>query len=643
MRFDRACAAAGARGALRTWICVLSAALAVTLGGCSANTRVTAGTPVTTVGSEATGDFSSYIVGIEVTSLTRNDGFVTTPSYEGAVEEYVDLTKRVNLTELLSAIGITTGTYTSATIAIDYSDATIYLKGQTTAATVTLPTSGTTSYTVTVKFDPSAPLVINQNQSSQLAIDVDLAASDSVDQSTNTVTVKPFLVATAQPADAAPIRARGMFVLVDANAGNFTENIRPFDDSNNGTVGALTVNTSPSTYFDIDGTPYMGSAGLSTMASQSSSSQLNGNSTIVAYGSLGSLSGITPTFNATQVYIGTSVVTPGTMEARGIVSARSGNALTLRGVTYLCQQGASYGYPPITHFESATVDVGSSTAVTEDGTVASGLSSQSISVGQQVHVTGGGNVNCPDATNSTAALTLNATSGEVRLQPTTLWGTLGSGTTGSATLALQQLGVYAPGDFNFSGTGTVGANDANPASYVVDTGTVDESGTASGTLIQAQGLVTPFGSAPPDFTASSVMATSPTSEPATLIVQWGTGSTGTTAPFSSYGTSGLVVNLGNSSIATAIIRTGPQVTQLSSLSASPTILPQCQSACSGSLEFAIGNVTNGVSEFGSASSFLGDLSSTLNGSTAVFKMVAIGTYDSSSNTFYAQRIDVALE
>ncbi len=639
MRFDRACAATGAWGALRTWICVLGAALAVTLAGCSANTNVSAGTPVATVSSDAAGDFSAYIVGIYSISLTRNDGLVSSlPTFE----EYVDLTKRVNLTELLSAGGVTTGTYTKATITLDYSSATVYLKGQTTAAKV-VNSSGNNPGTVslTVTFDPSNPLVVNQNQSTQVSLDFDLAAANSIDASTNTVTVKPFLVATTQPADASTIRARGLFVYVDANAGNFTENIRPFDDSYNNTAGALTIDTGASTYFDINGTPYVGSAGLSTMAAESASSQINGNTTIVAYGTLGSLSGITPTFNATQVYVGTSVTTPGAMEARGLVTARSGDSLTLRGVNYQCQQGASGNLPPFTHFETATVNVGSSTKVTEDGAAASGLSIQSVSVGQQVHVTGAGSVSCPGTTNSTAALTLDATSGEVRLQPTTLWGTLNSGAVGSATLNLLQIGLYPLSmyPYTFTGTGTASATDANPAGYVVNTGTVDESATAAGTLMQAQGLVTPFGSAPPDFTASSVTTVSSTSQPATLIVEW---NGGTTAPFASYGNSGLVVNLGNSSIDTAILRTGPQDTPLSSLSSSPTILPQCQSTC-GSLEFAIGNATSGVSEFNSASGFLSSLSSTLNGSTAVFKLVATGTYDSTSNTFYGQHIDVALE
>ncbi|EQD43320.1 hypothetical protein B1A_15566, partial [mine drainage metagenome] len=161
-------------------------------------------------------------------------------------------------------------------------------------------------------------LVLNLDQSAPLAIDVNLAASNSIDQSTNTVTVKPFLTATAQPADTNPIRARGLFVYVSTSKNNFTVDLKPLDDTYyySGTFGALTVNTSPSTYFDIDGTPYMGSAGLAQIAQQSNSGELSSDSTIVSYGTIGDLSTITPTFNATQVYVGSSAVSPGADEVR---------------------------------------------------------------------------------------------------------------------------------------------------------------------------------------------------------------------------------------------------------------------------------------------------------------------------------------
>jgi len=50
------------------------------------------------------------------------------------------------------------------------------------------------------------------------------------------------------------------------------------------------------------------------------------------------------------------------------------------------------------------------------------------------------------------------------------------------------------------------------------------------------------------------------------------------------------------------------------------------------LQLAIGNATS-LSVFNTAAGFLSQLTTTLNGSTAVFKLVAAGQYDAATNTF----------
>jgi hypothetical protein len=47
--------------------------------------------------------------------------------------------------------------------------------------------------------------------------------------------------------------------------------------------------------------------------------------------------------------------------------------------------------------------------------------------------------------------------------------------------------------------------------------------------------------------------------------------------------------------------------------------------------------------FSTPSAFASELTSTLNGSTKVYRVVAIGSYDAATNTFTASRLDVALE
>lgn len=623
MTFDRARAKPGALGALRLWICGFGMALAAALAGCSTNTNVSNGTPVVTVTSQAAGDFSTYVVGITLYSATRSDGYIAYPAGY-TYEEFADLTQRVDLTELLNAVGIPTGTYKTVTIGIDYSTPIVYIKGQSTAAKVENAT-GAQNFGivyVNVKLDPAHPLVIGLNHSTPLALDFDLAASNTVNAASNLVTVKPFAVATTTPADTEPVRARGLFVAANTGASNFVENIRPFQDNIYSTVGALTVNTSSSTYFNVNGKVYTGAAGLAAVAGLSS------NTPMIAIGSLGDMSTITPGFNATQVYAGTPVSNGQYEHVTGIVTARSGNTLTVSDATYLYYEGYCTSNLCFTWYPSLTVTVGPSTVVTEDGTSpATALSPQAISVGSTIDAVG---IN----TTSANPPKLDATSGLVRLQSTAAWGTLVSGTSGSATLNLLSMGPVPASAINFAGTGISGAEDATAASYVLDTTAAttgaDQSATPAGTLLRAAGMPTPFGAAPPDFTATAV--TPGTSEPADLVVEWSKGSSGSLAPFTSYDSTSLSLNLTGNTLAEVVI--GPQATPLTT---APAI------TISGGTEFAIGNAASGVSEFSTSSGFASGLTSTLNGSTQVYRVVAIGAYDSGTNTFTASRVDVALE
>src|SRR5213082_30637 len=106
----------------------------------------------------------------------------------------------------------------------------------------------------------------------------------------------------------------------------------------------------------------------------------------------------------------------------------------------------------------------------------------------------------------------------------------------------------------FAGTGTAG-QDANPSAYALNTGSLDESATPAGTLLQVDGIVNAFGSAPPDFTATAITAGTATEQ--RLVVEW-TNAAGATAPFTSASSSGLVVDLSNAALGTIHeIRTGP--------------------------------------------------------------------------------------
>ncbi|HXN80091.1 MAG TPA: hypothetical protein VN869_04245, partial [Steroidobacteraceae bacterium] len=315
----------------------------------------------------------------------------------------------------------------------------------------------------------------------------------------------------------------------------------------------------------------------------------------------------------------------------GVVSARSGNTLTVHGATFLTFIPGNVGYTA-TYANNATVTIGSATVVSEDGVAASGLTPAAISVGQQLDVSGLGSVD------TAGNITLDATAGQVRLASTRIWGMLNSATAGSASLDVLSLGNFAPAGFNFAGTGS-GGQSANPSAYALNTGSLNERATAAGTLLQVQGIVNAFGSAPPDFTATAITAGTATEQ--RLVVEWING--GATAPFISDSSAGLVLDLNNADLGTIHeIRTGPAALDLKTLPASPLITTV--GADQTKLQLAIGgaSLSTGVSVFNSISGFAGALSSTFTGTNKIYRLVAVGQYNSGTNTFVASRISVAL-
>jgi len=595
--------------------------LTALLAGCGGSST-SPGTPVITL-SDTSGDFAAYRVGIDSISLTDTNGAVVAPLL---TVESVDLAALTDLAELLEVPAVPSGTYKSATLTLDYTSASIWVNvnGQAVAATAVSGTgSGLSTIALTITFDPNHPLVITRGESTRLAIDIDLAASNSINTSTTipTVTVRPFLVMTPAPADATVIRARGLLVTVPSGSSGYVMNVRPLTDLVSA-LGAVTVSTNAQTYFNINGVAYTGAAGLTAMAS------LPENTPTAAYGTLGDLSGITPGFHATAVYVGTSLESPLADHIRGVVSARSGNTLTVHGATSVTRFGV------VTILKNATVTLGSATVVSEDGVAASGLTPLSVSVGQQLDVSGQSSFD-----SSGNFTTMDATAGQVRLASTRVWGTLNSATAGSAKLDVLSLGNFAPAGFNFAGTGTTAAN---PSDYVVNTGSLDQSATAAHTLLQVDGIVNAFGSAPPDFTATAITAGTATEQ--RLVVEWING--GATAPFLSDSSAGLVVALNNANLGTIHeIRTGPAALDLKTLSSFPASpLITTVGADQSRLQLAIGSasLSTGVSVFNSISGFAAALSSTFNGTNKIYRLVAVGQYNIGTNTFVASRISVAL-
>ena len=593
------------------------------LCACHSSTIELPGTPVLTMGGynqSNSFEFANYLVAIDALTLTRNDGSLVEPLSE---PETIDLAKMGSMTELVEAPAVPEGTYLSATITFDYTAASILViaNGGTLQAVTPVDVNGTVLSTasVTITFDPLHPLVITNNVSNRVSLDIDLAAFNSIDLTNGEVLVQPFAVLTPAPLDKTFMRSRGSLVVVQS-PNDFIINARPFYDLVSA-LGAITVNVSPNTYYNVNGATLIGTPGLAAL------SGLPINSSVAAYGTITDLSTVTPTFTAQQVYAGTSLESELFDYFTGTVASRTGNLVVMKEVTFQSTIGATLVYP------SAQIGLDPGTIVSQDGVAAGGLGLSDISVGSQITAIGTASLS------STNALSMETTGGQVRLLPNQLWGVVKSTSGSDATVAVQKINNLGPNAFSFAGA-AVPALD--PDNYVVSTGSLTvPTATGAGSLLFT-GQVGPFGSPPPNFTASA--AASPTQQQ--LVIEWSGG--GSTAPFSSVTLNGLVVNFADNHITNEVsgLHTGPNFLTVRALNASGPLITGV--GAPGPVIYAIGNdvLTVGVQVFSDIPSFLGAVNNLLGKSNTThkaFRLVAYGEYNSTTNTFVASRIYLNLQ
>ena len=525
------------------------AAVTLSLNACKNSTD---GDGVVAIGlTDTPGDFLTYTVDVTSLTLTKADktDVLTLPQ-----RTRVDFARSVDLTEFLTAVSIPGGTYVSATLNLDYTNADIQVDDGT-GTPVAVPLANirdsqnnpVTTLPMTVKLDNARPLVIAPLASSLLDLDFNLAASNLVDMSTPAspvVTVTPMLVADVNPDSPKPHRIRGPLDAVDMQAGSFTLILRPFNLLQ-GDHGRVAFITDSNTTYEINQTSYLGSAGLTVLAQQPR---------LTATVALGTLDLVTRRFTATEVLAGSSVPSGTSDVVTGNVIARSNNnVLTVQGAEIARSDGT------LSFRNRVSVTIASGTKVVKQTAVGGSFDIGSISVGQRVTVFG-----ALDALGTS----MDASAGLVRLLVTQLNGTVNSASGSTVAMALARIDGRPIGLFIFSGTGTAPGTDANPSSYQVATGALPLTGITTGTPLKVRGFVQPFGqaTATDDFHAISLIDV--TNAPATLVVGWPALEA---APFNSYPPGGLVVNLLNAGSLHDIFRGGVDTPLSTAAADAPTV------------------------------------------------------------------------
>jgi hypothetical protein len=549
-------------------------AAAIFAAGCHSN-NYTSGYGIAWVTlSDTPGDFTSYTVNVDSVTLTGKVNGAYTPL---STAETVDFTKLNNISELWAAASVPNDTWTAATIVLDYTNANIsvMVNGVPTKATV-VDTTGkaVTTQTINVTLDPANPLVIQPTYGSssavRLALDFDLAASSVVNLATSppTVTVKPFMTAATSAPDTKPVRVRGPLINSSVGVGSYTVYVRPFFDENY-SLGSLSIFNDANTVYTINGTTYVGAAGLTALSQTSAGTTMT--AAYTTFQPTGTLNAAVTAgkFNSIYVIAGNTLEDYYTYGLEGDVIARSGNTLTVRGATLQYNNGTgSYSSYIDTPPYDAVVLLGPGTIVTaDDNATLKGLDYNSVSVGQ--HIIARGIYSLPASGVTTLDATGTITSkGSVRLVSTQLWGSLVSSASGSLLLNLQTIENWPVSNYDFTGNG---AAAVTPASYAVATGSLAiPAGVVAGDPVWIDGITTPFGSAPPDFNAFTINAE--VSVPGRLQVDWT--SAGTTAPFATLTDTGLTIDLNNANYSAGVIRIGSESIDLKSLAASPQIVPQ---------------------------------------------------------------------
>jgi hypothetical protein len=610
----------GARNGLRFLLRGLGALLAVLFVTSCGNDIFVVGTPIVTLTAQR-GHFTSYIVTIDEIEMTRKDGTVIELP---TVSERVDLANLGNFVQLLEVPAIGVGTYISATFFLDYSTPyiTIDANGTTLLASTLIDSStGTTPSvdTITVNFDPANPLVINSQQSSPVNFNIDLEASNTIDgndATSATVTVHPVFTVTANPVYQTPVFSRGLFVFADTNANNFVMNTRPLHDVLNNPFGALTVLPNAQTYWNVNGVPLVGAAGLTALAAlQSQTASLQIGVVATPGQPFGNLNNIQPNMTAAQVYVGSSLESTIQDHITGIVASRQGTTIQVMGAALVDRLG-DYGFA-----ETVPVTIASSTLVSVDGVGSSNLNA--VSIGQFIDVSGQDTVTSDGLNNPTG---LDATFGEIRMQPTTLWGVLNSATTTTVDVSLSPVGLvqnYEPVPLlNFSGTGST--VDATVADYTIATPT-DESATAPGTLLNIVGLTSPFGQGPPYFTANTI--TPATSLPQQLILEYA--GSGSTIAIEAIVGNTLYVNLQDPDLSVAVLNQGPSSTPVQNLpKPNPALLAIVPST--SQFLYTIGSTLNGINVVSDPTTLATRIPA-FNALAPTTKIVAVGTYDGAGN------------
>ncbi len=584
--------------------------------------------------TDAPGDFVRYAVNVTAIKLYKKDGtFVDALPTTGTT--MVDFAQLTNMTEFLTSGTVGVGTYDKVIMTLDYSNADIEVYDNNgnvipiPVANITDENGTAITSTIDLTVDLDSNLTVAVGGPVHMALDFNLGSTNVVTFSGDTpsLAVSPVLNASLKPDTDKIQRFRGPLQSVNVSGNSFVMILRPFANalSHDTSFGTMTVNVDSNTAINIDGVTYT-TAGLQALAAKPAYTA------VIAHGTFDS----SLNFTAKEVLAGSSVP-GGTLDAAsGTVLSRSGDTLTIKGATLTRSTGT------VTFNPTMTVTLASTTKVSKQFSK-NNFTINDISVGQHIGVLG---------TYNSSTTTLDATSGYARMYITTILGKLNypasstEQSSGWLSMSLQRIDgikiVDATTPFNFAGTGTNSSNDATILDYAIEPAAgLDTSALITNHMpLRMKGFMAPFGAAPEDFDAQTIMNLSDAK--AFLNVGWGAGRLESVVFTSTPTTStGLILNgstIGNVGKLHRVNR-GNDITDF--VLDYPGIDPIVQADGASTDKFSINQ--GGVSTvYDTYANFINALNTACTAGAKIKHLNGWGTFNDASVTFSASSLQVIL-
>lgn len=556
--------------------------------------------------TDAEGDFLTYVVDVGSIELTRQDGAVVETL---AINTRVDFAQYVDVSELLTLATIPEGLYTTITLNLDYSEANVTVQADNgdplQATLVDSDGEELEQLSVSLELSDGSRFNITPGVPSHVTLDLDLDASHQIDIIDNkaTVIVEPIFLADTQFENPKTLRLRGLLDTVAVDDEVFVLTVRPFRHRQ-GNFGSIRVHVNDETLYEINGTVFDAQTGLAQLATLEQSTPLI---------SLGTWDRETAQYIAKTVFAGSSVPWGDVDALRGVVIDRVDNTLTIRGAVIELADG-NYRFD-----DDIQLILSEQTTVTQQFQGLSNSDISNISVGSAIRASG-------ELVDNN---TLDASAGHVRIHLANLSGRVIS--VSPLSINLQQLTGRHPTLYNFSGTGSDAASDANPQDYEIDTNSLNLNSINVGDPIKARGLVSAFGTAPEDFIAQTLFDASEIK--GHLVINYG--KNGAQSAIAQITNEMLVFDLSESPTRHHVKRAAI-VTDLSTFESMPKVIPSEQTGI-----FAI-TQRGRIEIYHSFTDFVTALNNALAAGKLVTRIDAHGHFDDTQVQLSSKRLRVGL-